>query len=288
MPLAATADKHALAGRRIAQQAGAPGEGAEQKQPDGARERYRRAGKRRAGISRSRKASTSSESARRIDAVAHRRHPASMPRSAWPQYPAAAQTCSARYKPEKRRAAKANSQRGPNRNGSTIQSGERIFGQDIAVPDQAKMNQVRTPAARSAGAPAARCGAGFRKPLELDGKARRRTAARTAQTPSGRPPASGWFPRRGRAARPDALWKRNCSKIETRNIRRDVDRHHAEQRDAAQHVDGVDPLGRVYRPRGCRSAIASHGCIDFRFEAPAEMLRRLTTAACPANAGLRS
>ena len=47
------------------------------------------------------------------------------------------------------------------------------------------------------------------------------------------------------------LGKRNCSKIETRNIGHDVDRDDAEQGEAPQHVDGVDPLGGAYRPGRC-------------------------------------
>ena len=47
------------------------------------------------------------------------------------------------------------------------------------------------------------------------------------------------------------LGKRNCSKIETRNIGHDVDRDDAEQCQAPQHVDGVDPLGGTCRPGRC-------------------------------------
>ena len=53
------------------------------------------------------------------------------------------------------------------------------------------------------------------------------------------------------------LGNRNRSKIETRNIGHDVHRDDAEQGDAPQHVDGVDPLCGAYRPGRC-GAIGSH------------------------------
>ena len=96
------------------------------------------------------------------------------------------------------------------------QAGERIFGENIAVPDQAKVNE---PERQQHGEPAheqRRAALAVRKPLELDGKAcaeqQRKQRKRLQLDGQRQDRFDGAVDRRCRG-----LGERNCSKIETRN-----------------------------------------------------------------------
>ena len=94
---------------------------------------------------------------------------------------------------------------------------ERILGENIAVPDQVKVDE---PEHQQHGEPAHQQ---HRAPFAFSPAARtgwpglRRTTAKTARAPSDRRTASGSFRRRCRSAIDRGLGKRNRSKIETRN-----------------------------------------------------------------------
>ena len=160
--------------------------------------------------------------------------------------PGGGKTCIARYSPRDASAATASSQRGPNRNGRTMNPASAYsvrmspfqIRQRWMSPNASNTTSRRTRSdvRRSL----------VRQPLELDGKACAEQQRKQRQVPSNRRPASGSVSTALSIDDKDkgGLGKRNRSKIETRNIGHDVDRDDAEQGDAPQHVDGVDPLRR--------------------------------------------
>ena len=165
------------------------------------------------------------------------------------------------------------------------QAGERIFGENVAVPDQAKVNE---PEHQQHGEPAheqRRAALAVRKPLELDGKAcaeqQRKQRKRLQLDGQRQDRFDGIIERRCRGLAGKKLLKDRNAKFHD-----DVDGENAEQGDAPQHVDGVDPLGGAYRPWKC-AAIGSHCEHDFQSSA-GEFRGRSTTAAYPAAAGPRS
>ena len=145
-------------------------------------------------------------------------------------------------------APTASSQRGPNRNGSTISPASAYSVRMSPFHIRHKMNQSERqqhdePAHQQHGAARA-----CRKPLELDGKPdaeQQREQRKRLQVDRQRQDGFDGAVER----RCGMLCGRETVRRSKRGIRGDVDRHHAEQRDAAQHVDGIDPLGGVYRPR---------------------------------------
>ena len=137
--------------------------------------------------------------------------------------------------------------------------GKRIFGEDVAVPDQAQMNDAEhqqhgEPAQQQRGAA---CAVG--EPVELNGKAcaeQQREQRKGLELDGlGQDRLDGAIDWRCQHPRTKKL-------VEDRNAKfhHEVDGHDAEQGDAPQHVDGVDPLGGRRRPGEC-GAIGRHGGI---------------------------
>ena len=140
------------------------------------------------------------------------------------------------------------------------ESGNRIFGEDVAVPDQAQMNDAEhqqhgEPAHEQRGAALAGC-----EPVELNGKAcaeQQRKQRKCLELDGlGQDRFDGAIDGRRQHPRAKKL-------VEDRNAKfhHEVDGHDAEQGDAPQHVDGVDPL-RGRRRHGDYGAIGRHGGIQ--------------------------
>ena len=165
------------------------------------------------------------------------------------------------------------------------QAGERIFGENIAVPDQAKVDEPERQQHDEPAHEQRRAALAVRKPLELDGKAcaeqQRKQRKRLQVDGQHQDGFDGSVDRRCRRG----LGKKT---LEDRNAKygHDVDRENAEQGNAPQHVDGVDPLRGAYRPGRC-GAIGSH-CNMISNRAASECRGRSTTAAYPATAAPRS
>ena len=132
------------------------------------------------------------------------------------------------------------------------ESSERIFGENIAVPDQAKVDEPERQQHDEPAHEQRRAALALRKPLELDGKACAEQQRKQRQVPSNRRPASGWFRRRCRSAKKTKeAWGIETARRSKREIwsRRSSRRRRAGH--APQHVDGVDPLCGAYRPGRC-------------------------------------
>ena len=199
--------------------------------------------------------------------------------------PGGGKTCIARYNPRDASAATANSQRGPNRNGRTIKPAS-AYSVRIS-PFQIRQRWMSPNASNTA---SRRTSSDVRRSLfasrsnwmarpapnssENSASAFRSTASiRMVSTALSIGDAGG-------------IWGKKPLEDRNAKYRHDVDRENAEQGNAPQHVDGVDPLRGAYRPGRC-GAIGSH-CNMISNRAANEFRGRSTTAAYPAAAGLRS
>ena len=176
----------------------------------------------------------------------------SCPSAAVPGHnPGGGKTCIARYNPRDASAATANSQRGPNRNGRTINPASAYSVR--MSPFQIRQRWMSPNASNTT---SRRTSSNVRRSLLAS---RSNWMARPAPNSSENSASAFKSTASIRIVstalsigeKAGGLGKRNCSKIETRNIGHDVDRDDAEQGQAPQHVDGVDPLGGAYRPGRC-------------------------------------
>ena len=211
----------------------------------------------------------------------------SCPSAAVPGHnPGGGKTCIARYNPRDASAATANSQRGPNRNGRTMNPASAYSVR--MSPFQIRQRWMSPNASNTT---SRRTSSNVRRSLLAS---RSNWMARPA--PNSSENSANAFKSTASIRMVSTalsigdkdqggLGKRNRSKIETRNIGHDVHRDDAEQGQAPQHVDGVDPLCGAYRPGRC-GAIGH--CNLIPVERRMNSARRSTTAAYPVAAGPRS
>ena len=160
-------DREQQMASRVSQNTGAPGERAEKKQPDRARKNIDVQGSEKGDLAEPERQHVE-EAARRVDAM---RLSESCPSAAVPGHnPGGGKACIARYSPRDASAATANSQRGPNRNGRTMNSASAYSVR--MSPFQIRQRWMSPNASNTrAGARAAPFGARSWPAAELDGKA---------------------------------------------------------------------------------------------------------------------